>query len=227
MKKLLLSSIILIPVLAMSQAISFSPSNALENTYDANDYPSEYIYFENTGSDQASYSYEVVSNTCESIGWTATLCTNLGCFPDVPNSGSAGTILAGEEGFFNPHLSLNGIGGTGEIVIQLTEDGNAENTGTITFIFHAEVVSSIASVSSVEIKVFPNPTTDFLQFNFSELAIGQGAFVNVYDMSGSSIINEFVTTGLLDVSELSSGNYLVKIVSQDTGEIISTRFIKA
>jgi hypothetical protein len=66
-----------------------------------------------------------------------------------------------------------------------------------------------------EIEVYPNPTKDVLQFNLPENA--KNIRVEIYDNLGRQIItNELLGwENSIDVRQLKSGNYFVRIVSDD------------
>ncbi len=80
-----------------------------------------------------------------------------------------------------------------------------------------EVVSDIKTVS-----VYPNPTTEILN-----IAIGEALNsykVQIFDMAGSVVMTA-ANTKTLNVSQLGSGNYIVKIISDDK-QVFVSRFAK-
>jgi hypothetical protein len=83
--------------------------------------------------------------------------------------------------------------------------------------------------SPIGISVFPNPATDNVQINFS-LTGGRSVSIDLFDLTGRQVHSMNVSTaasGLhtstLDVSELPSGMYLLRIMD-NKGRVGTTRF---
>ncbi|OUR91238.1 hypothetical protein A9Q87_11075 [Flavobacteriales bacterium 34_180_T64] len=70
--------------------------------------------------------------------------------------------------------------------------------------------------------LYPNPTKDVLNLNSIELL--NGAFYTVFDMTGKRVVNATLKSTRIDVSHLSSGNYILRIMSGN--QIKSQKFIK-
>lgn len=70
--------------------------------------------------------------------------------------------------------------------------------------------------------IYPNPTKDFL--NISTIEDLNDAFYTIFDINGKRVANAVLESKTIDVSQLSSGNYLLRIVN---GSSIKTqKFIK-
>jgi hypothetical protein len=65
-----------------------------------------------------------------------------------------------------------------------------------------------------EIEVYPNPASDVLHFNFPESIVN--VKIEIYDNVGRILItNELLgLENSIDVSQLKSGNYFVRIISE-------------
>ena len=70
--------------------------------------------------------------------------------------------------------------------------------------------------------LFPNPTKDILNLNASYGF--ENAIYSVFDMNGKRLMNSKFSTNSIDVSLLSSGNYILRIMND--GSIKSQKFIK-
>jgi len=69
----------------------------------------------------------------------------------------------------------------------------------------------------------PNPTKNIL--NISTELVLENAFYNIYDISGRRVMtNSLNNSKTIDVSQLTAGNYIISIVSENT--IKNQKFIK-
>lgn len=82
--------------------------------------------------------------------------------------------------------------------------------------------------SNIGVEVFPNPATNNVQVNFG-LAGGRTVAIELFDINGRQVRsvamntgNSGVHTGMVDVSELSSGVYMLRI-TDNTGRVGTSR----
>lgn len=76
------------------------------------------------------------------------------------------------------------------------------------------------AVSGEISQISPNPTEGELRIGGTGLRV-----VNVYDMSGAAVLEERITTGIVDIHFLSTGVYMVVVKSSD-GRIVHKQMIK-
>lgn len=82
--------------------------------------------------------------------------------------------------------------------------------------------ASIAEKKMMALKVFPNPTEDFLFYKLENDKINQ---ISIYDQSGKLIVQKmFLKEKFIDVRDLEKGCYILKVIT-DSGLLYST-FIK-
>ncbi|WP_395048442.1 GEVED domain-containing protein, partial [Flavobacterium sp.] len=92
--------------------------------------------------------------------------------------------------------------------------------------YTVNIVSSVAKIANVsgkaitEIKLYPNPTTSILNVS----SVSENATFKVYNMLGQSIMNGKLSNGLIDVSNISSGIYLLEVTDKELTSV--NRFIK-
>ncbi len=94
-------------------------------------------------------------------------------------------------------------------------DGNntAEQNFTLGVIPYAGIHSAMG------ISIYPNPATDLLFINHS----GSVSII-ITDINGKIVMNKFVRDNILNVSKLSSGIYVIKIITPE--KIYTRKFIK-
>ena len=147
---------------ARSQTFTAVPTDSIETTNDINDWLSDYIYIQNNSGGPLSLSFQTLVNTMTPIGWSMTLCTNNGCSPYIPSSGSLGTIANGDSAYFDLGTGFMGIAGTGVVKLRVYETGNPSNDDTITYRYHAISMAGIFDSNtnnSLLSQNFPNPFT--------------------------------------------------------------------
>ncbi|PTM10890.1 MAG: RNA-binding protein, partial [Bacteroidetes bacterium] len=81
---------------------------------------------------------------------------------------------------------------------------------------------STQSTIVTDLILYPNPTKRFLNLNTSYGF--ENAIYSVFDISGKRVLNDRFNSNTIDVSELSSGNYILRII--DNGIIKTQKFIK-
>lgn len=103
-------------------------------------------------------------------------------------------------------------------VVDVITNPNINDTLTIT---EAETLSLQNSMVE-DLILYPNPTRDVLNLNASYGF--ENAIYSVFDMNGRRIMNSKFNTNTIDVSSLSNGNYILRIMNN--GHITSQKFIK-
>jgi len=71
--------------------------------------------------------------------------------------------------------------------------------------------------------LFPNPTKQFLNVNMNVIG-SERAIYTVFDITGRRVLNNRLLSNTIDVSMLSSGNYILRIINN--GKINTQKFIK-
>jgi len=90
----------------------------------------------------------------------------------------------------------------------------------------ANIITSINKPLETSIKVYPNPTANYLKISSSEISIDE---VKVYNSNGAQVksvdVNENSINIQIDLNSLNRGMYLIQIVGSD-GEMFTKRIIK-
>ena len=81
---------------------------------------------------------------------------------------------------------------------------------------------SLDSTETSDLILYPNPTEKFLNLNSSYGF--NNAIYSVFDMAGKRVLNDRFNSNTIDVSELSTGNYILRIL--ENGIIKTQKFIK-
>ena len=149
-------------------------------------------------------------------------------FPNIQLPDSISDPI-GSMGFVKFRIKQNGTLPLNESIENFADiyfDFNpAIRTNTATTI-HAEPTSSLAELEEHSISMYPNPCTDFITIDASE--ISQNTTVTVFDMNGRMVIlpQTVSSAGVVQLStgELSKGVYHVEISTE--GGTITKQFIR-
>jgi len=83
---------------------------------------------------------------------------------------------------------------------------------------NSPTLSVFESEPDSHFSIYPNPATDWVSVINTGLTDIEA--ISVYDMNGKIIISETVPVNFLNVSEMSSGMYIVKIISRSESRLI-------
>ncbi len=112
----------------------------------------------------------------------------------------------------------------------------AKNQNVVTQNFQeqvAQINTSVkkASPTNLELKVFPNPTTQYVNINFTDNQEGEFD-IHVFDIMGRKILSSttfgtaITKTGLhsynIDLKEIANGQYLVRVVKANTSTFMAS-----
>ncbi|SHI45688.1 reprolysin-like metallopeptidase [Flavobacterium terrae] len=92
-------------------------------------------------------------------------------------------------------------------------------TINITAAAREEENNSFVNTTS-EIRLYPNPTKDFLNIS----SVSEDATFRVFNLMGQIILDGKIANGTIDVSRLSNGNYVIEV--SNNGTSTTKRFIK-
>jgi hypothetical protein len=128
-------------------------------------------------------------------------------------------------------IDLKKLGKVDSLIFKLASSDNAPwgmNTPGFFCIdnFTTAGATSIATVNSPSVKMYPNPATDNLVIDMTELYNGELNAIDIFDLSGRKIESLFVNSPLinLSVANYQAGVYLISVKNNNT--IINAKFIK-
>lgn len=116
-------------------------------------------------------------------------------------------------GFYHA-LVINSDGfirGTGSNVVGQIGDGTFVHKNTFTYISCYASVLSNKDFAVNELKVYPNPVRDLLNFSFDK----EITTVSIYNLLGQEVATKNINANedSINVSHLTSGTYLIKVIS--------------
>ena len=165
--------------------------------------------------------------------WETQICDNTQCWvtvvgsnvdPDL-NLNVPITLAPGESGTLDVHVSHNMVAGDGTLSVELYDNNNPDSvlvTGTYTFHIEDQSVS-ISEVEKTNLKVFPNPTTDYFELT-------NGAIID--EVIVHNVIGRVVKTfdafpnRKYDITDLPNGMYLISLINYEEGILKTVRLSK-
>lgn len=107
--------------------------------------------------------------------------------------------------------------------VTYSNDCVATTQGGVTSFTNGECVVNVDEIEREIISVFPNPTTNFIQFNVPQGLIVQNVFV--FSVDGKNVLS-LPYNKQLDVSSLTAGNYVIRATASNSSLVFETRFTK-
>ena len=135
--------------------------------------------------------------------------------------------------FSIPITYLNGNDPDSCIIILSASQANGAPTAANSYLYvdglnFTGIVANVShNTSTMDLVIFPNPTSDKLNIDLSVLN-NKKATIKIVDVTGKEIrsieIQSVNEKTQLDISDLPKGNYILKVIS--SGEVITNNFIK-
>ncbi len=169
----------------------------------------------NTTSDSVNILWERVVNDLESTWAGSSVCDNNICYgANISASPTPAVVSSNRSTNLDVHFQPDGGVGTGEVIIRAWVQGDSANTVVeLYFSAEARMPSSIASIDNISLKLFPNPTTDFL--TIANLPSGSKFTVEAYSILGRKMLTEEVQSSSnshrLQFGDLPKGIYMIRI----------------
>lgn len=120
---------------------------------------------------------------------------------------------------FNIPFTYNSTDFPDSCIITMSASGSNPEAGSYLYVDNLSFSGIIAGVENTEItgsfEIFPNPTTQDMQLDLSGLKASAQEF-EITDLTGKHVVTKQSNGSLLQtisVSELSSGNYLLRIIT--------------
>lgn len=211
--------------MAKAQTFTALPGDSVVGTYNVNDWASDYIYLQNNSGSALALSFQTITNTMTPNGWDVVMCTNDGCFPYVPASGTMGSVDNGDSAFIHVQCGFIGNAGTCEIRVRVFETGNPSNADTLTFRYTANSTIGMnehSTASNVLAQNFPNPfsAVTTIRYNLDQ----PGGQLVISDISGKTISVYALNNSANEIrieEDLAPGVYFYSLYSD--GVAVSTR----
>lgn len=160
-------------------------------------------------------------------GWSVAICDNNACYPtriftnyNPDGNPKIPVVLApGQETIIDPHLYPAQTSGAGQVKVCISLVSDPANPIEC-FVFNFDVsgTSSTKNVSKSELKIYPNPTTDY----FSLQAASEVSEVRLMSILGKNVRSfEAAANRKYYIGDLPSGMYLASLIDRN-GKIVRT-----
>jgi Secretion system C-terminal sorting domain len=160
-----------------------------------------------------------------SAGWTTVVCDNKSCWTAGVNTSPEQIELA-PNGTSNLDVYIRPDKKTGAatIEVKVVEVGNETNTVTGRYLFSTTTKSRETNTNSTNIKIYPNPTTDYFQLSDDDLVDK----VVIYNIIGRQMRTYKVTeNGKYNVNDLPEGLYIIRLLASNGATVKTIRLSKS
>ncbi len=137
---------------------------------------------------------------------------------------------------FMQTCSISAISTSGYKFINWTENGNIvclDSTYTFIVVENRNLIANFSLIQGINekfnqnnINIYPNPATNTLSLNLSQLQKLQNITVSIYDIQGKQLLFKNITEkqSEIDISAFAKGIYIIKV--QSDKEILQSKFVK-
>ncbi len=151
-------------------------------------------------------------------GWTSAVCDLVQCYLTHVGTQSF-DILPGESGDMDVHVYPNDIDGNAIIQVEVFKTDDPDNAD-----YHASAMYYFNQSTGVgerldeAITVFPNPTVNYFEIGAPEKV----ALIDIYSVDGK-LVRRVQTAGnnRVDVSDLNTGNYILRLMDSEENIVSS------
>ncbi|MBL7829506.1 MAG: T9SS type A sorting domain-containing protein [Saprospiraceae bacterium] len=161
------------------------------------------IFNQGSGSIEVEWTRTIIEKT---KGWNTYVCTGINCYPPDTDHGTF-TLSSSKPSPLEVHFSPNSTVGYAEVQIKVNEVGNPANSFTAVYKITAKGVST-SYVNAENIKIYPNPTTDYFKIQNSTGV----SKIMILNLMGRNIKSFAGISDRYDVAELPSGMYIVQML---------------
>ncbi len=223
MKRILLSVFVLLAFVSSQAQFTFKPGKkGATVSGSANEFELVgYSFVKNTGTTTKTFVWRMESPALPNQ-WSAAICDKNLCH-DITVIRATFELAPGDSGNIDIHTYVKSTSGTGQIDVQIFEEGDSANAKHQSFDFSAWALSA-RTPAKASIEVYPNPATNKLNITLdSEKAIS----IDVYNVLGQLKKTHLHTggTSTMDLSDLAAGIYFLRF-TDDNGKVVSKQFKK-
>ncbi len=229
MKQILLALLTILISLQLAIAQSFSPDVSTSTVDVALDgmFYDAYVYLTNNSSNTLHLEWERTTNDLPE-GWTSAICVDgescwlptVSASPDSENwfiePGTSKFIKV--QFITNPDIAVNG---TANVVLRVRNENDAEDNMDLNFVgTSTNPVNNFFEVADV--RIFPNPATDYIKLTNSANIVDK---MEVFNMIGRKV-KTFISVEeneLYDISTLTKGIYLVRMINAENDVLVTKR----
>jgi hypothetical protein len=205
---------------SFAQTLSYNPAQILEKTVSLAYYSTEYIFITNNSDQVLDLSFELIDENLPQQ-WSATGCTNMICYTNIPDDGSLGILQPGREAYLSINLSVNEVAGDCELKFAVFDQSNPLIRDTLAFIYHAsEDLSNQTPQPWAKLNFAQNVVTVFL------LNESVSTFLYVFDLQGNQVVNrKLEEISAVTLAQFPAGIYVV-VVRDENGKELVQKVVK-
>jgi hypothetical protein len=191
---------------------TFAPLNTTVIWQDASGFSDTegFIVGSSNGEESVSITFSQAINVESIFAFKGSVASPQANWTFTPTGGSNNAVVASITGGSGTTVALNWVDVT---EITITSSTSTDFFGVDTIISDFSLSIDDFKISNSDIKLFPNPSTDYIQIT----NLNSTENYKVYNVLGSEVIKGQISVGKkIDVQNLSQGMYLLKLDSGET-----------
>lgn len=152
-------------------------------------------------------------------GWGSAVCDVNQCYSPSTSSFDF-ELAAGDSGAMDVHVYPNGFEGAAIIKVIVNRADDPFVSTSATYYFNQTV--GVAEKFTEAIKIYPNPTQDFISIDNAENLVAKA---DIYNVSGKLVLStSLMGSEKINVQNLPAGNYILKLLDQNS-KVVSTNLL--
>lgn len=161
-------------------------------------------------------------------GWEndAFICDAVQCYDTTKNSNEY-DLEDSKKKSLDVHFINNSLTGDGKVKLLIWDVADSLNTvKTVTYVVKIEAPSAINSVEDLQVGVFPNPTTKYINVNNVDLSLINK--IEVYNVIGKKVYyNQNISKdNRIDINDFQKGVYIIKLLGSENQTYYTKNIIK-
>ena len=148
------------------------------------------------------------------------------CYDSTTNSNEY-DLIDNKQKPLDVHFLNNQLEGEGTVKLLIWDVNDSINTvTTVTFVAKIEAATAIQNVEEVEVSIFPNPITEYVNVNNVDLTLIDK--IEVYNVIGKKIfqIENISLNNKIDFNGLDKGVYILKLLGSNNNTYYTKNIIK-
>lgn len=216
--------IITISFVSFAQSFQFDPTDNYHGISPLNQYKNHYVFMENLTGGSLDLAWTRLSLDFPEE-WEVILCDYGGCYVGIPENGQMLTIEDTTRGYLR--ITLNPLDrlGSGSVSFYVYDIKQPDSGDTVSFTLTSEALTKMdENLVSQKVNVYPNPASDFIYVDLSEIDASSIALLN---SRGKSVLQKEISSQdqfKLELSDLPIGLFLLNIKTSN-GDLIRKKII--
>tara|TARA_B110000037_G_C17113580_1_gene502832 strand:+ start:74 stop:754 length:681 start_codon:yes stop_codon:yes gene_type:complete len=200
---------------------------------------SVYAVYDTNEEDVAVHNFHLTSTPTATVKWMllevdvptnwendAFICDAINCYDSTTNSNQY-DLIDNKQKTLDVHFLNNQFVGEGKVKLLIWDVNDSINTvTTVTYVAKVEAPSAIQAVNEIEVSIFPNPATKFVNINNVDISVINK--IEIYNVIGRKVFESknLSSDNKIDFNDFNKGVYILKLLDVNNNNYYTKNIIK-